>query len=80
MRGDIGNHGRVRLIEVVAQVAVEDGGADLEEAVGGSVRPGHLLFLDEVLGDDLVDAGFDEPCRNENAALDRRAGAPVARN
>ena len=43
VRGGIGSHRRVPLFEVVAQVAVKDGGADLEEAVGGSVRPGHLI-------------------------------------
>lgn len=44
VRSSIGSRQRIPLFEGVAQVAVADGGADLE-GVSGSVRPGHLLLL-----------------------------------
>jgi len=47
-------------VEVRGQFVVEDAGADLEEQVGSTRSPAHLLLLHHAFADDLVDGGLDE--------------------
>jgi hypothetical protein len=45
----------VPAVEVVGEGVVEDSAADLEELVGASWCPAHLLLLDHASADHLVD-------------------------
>ena len=47
-------------VEVRGELVVEDAGADLEEQVGSTRSPAHLLFFHHAFADDLVDGGLDE--------------------
>ena len=47
-------------MEVAGELVVEDAGADLEQQVGATRGPAHLLFFDHALADDLVDRGLGE--------------------
>jgi len=58
-------------LEITAQLLIEYTGPDLQELVGASWGPPHLLFLDQLLAHDLVDGGLDEAGGN-------RLAVPVA--
>ena len=45
-------------VEVRGELVVEDAGADLEEQVGSTRSPAHLLFLHHAFADDLVHGGL----------------------
>jgi hypothetical protein len=53
-----GSEARVPAGEVSGEVVVEDSGADLQEQVGATGRPAHLLLLDHAAADDAVDGGL----------------------
>lgn len=56
--GDVGESG-VPSPVVLGEGVVEDSGADLEQEVGSSACPAHLLLFDHA-ADHLADRGLDE--------------------
>jgi hypothetical protein len=46
--------------QTLAEVAVEDGRANLQHAMGTFERPPHLLFFDHAPSDRGIDSGFGE--------------------
>ena len=54
--------------QTLTEVAVEDGRANLQHAMGAFERPLHLLFFDHALSDKEIDSGL---------ASERRSGGPI---
>src|SRR6266567_6648514 len=50
----------VPALKVDGEIVVQDAGADLEQQVGASGSPAHLLLLEHAFANDLVDSRLDE--------------------